>query len=495
MPEFPRYNSSSQLTTQKPQPDAPQDAEGAIQGQLAKTFQSAQGSVVQMAEAQKSMQNTTAEANLKSSIMDQEEKAALDPNYNNSAEHMAAIDKAYEQSGASGTTANLELKLQAQAAKIKIRGIYQKKQIMNDQVNTKKLIDIQTANPTTSSMSIIQSLLNEKVSLGIFDKEEAYKLEKKANDDLGKNRINQSLNNAKTPEEVDQITQAITSGAYEQGGVTIDPTDKKNFLEIAERVKTNTEKKLKAEAEEALVQNRVQTLSEVASGAKQIEDVNVTDIAEYDPQFASTLTKVKDFMVNYNPKLPAKEQALASAGLVTEAQRKSSRSYARSITDVFMQKDNKALSDFMLRELNKKGDGQTSSTKLAAFVNLAALKAKMNNPKSPADAKDVRRYNAIKNAVAFLTSANPFLSANAVNDFVVKNYLTGASDPETIMKEANETLRDNTIDRYKKVAKLPALPNKIVDGDASVEDLHSGLNELDKDETYAGSYADEERSD
>jgi hypothetical protein len=495
MPMFPRYNSSSQLTTQKPQPDAPQDAEGAIQGQLAKTFQSAQGAVVQMAQAQKSMQNTTAEANLKSSIMDQEEKAALDPDYNNSEEHMAAIDKAYEQSGAAGTTANLELKLQAQASKIKIRGIYQKKQIMNDQVNTKKLIDIQTANPTTSSMGIIQSLLKEKVALGIFDQEEAYKLERKANDDLGKNRVNQDLYTAETPERIDEIAQGITGGEYEKGGVTLDSTDKKNFLEIADRAKENLKKKNAALQTQAMVKNRLDVLTGIASGSPDYQNIDVASIAEYDPQLANTLTKVKDFMVNYNPKLPPKEQALSSAGLMTEAQIKGMRSYARSVMDTFLQNDNEKLSDFVMRELEKKGDGMNQSVKLAAFTNLAFLKSKVNDPQTPEDAKLASRFNAIKAGVKFLQTANPYLSSSAIGEFIAKNYLSGAGDTEKVMAEAKSVLKDKIIDRYASVAKLPGLPNKIVDGEASVEDLQSGANELESDEAFSGSYDEDSGSD
>jgi len=230
------------------------------------------------------------------------------------------------------------------------------------------------------------------------------------------------------------------------------------------------------------------TVTSIASGKTPIEDINIPEIAQYDPQLAGTLTKVKDFMVNYNPKLPPKEQALSSAGLLNTQQVLQMKNYARSITDVFMQDDNKQLSDFVLRELEKKGDGLTPSVKIAAFANLAALKAKVNNQQSAPDAETADKFFAIKNAVKFLEASNPYLAARTIGDFVVKNYLSGTKGHKQIMNEARSVLRDNIIGIHKSVAKLPSVPNKIVDGEASVEDLQSGTNEL-KD-GFNGSYAD-----
>jgi len=60
---------------------------------------------------------------------------------------------------------------------------------------------------------------------------------------------------------------------------------------------------------------------------------------------------------------------------------------------------------------------------------------------------------------------------------------------EQVMEDARSSLESVIIDRYKSVSKLPSLPNKLVDGEASVEDLQDGLNDLDGDE-FIGDYAD-----
>jgi len=494
MPEFPRYQSQGQLTTQTPSVQAPENTDGQVLEKVGQVAQNATENAIKWSNAVDTIQTTTAKNNFKNGILDIENRAQNDPNYNNSDQYFKEIEKLKTDSlkGFSNESAKsqaaIDLGYEGSVSQIKIQNLYKKKMIDVGQASTMSLIDSEVNNPSENSLLNIQKLLNQQVSAGILDHKDAYTMLRKANEDLGVNRINKDLYLAQTPEQVDAVTQGITSGAYEKGGVTIDPSKKKSLLDIAESARKNTEKKIEAQQIEAQTQNRMDTVTSIASGKTPIEDINIPEIAQYDPQLAGTLTKVKDFMVNYNPKLPPKEQALSSAGLLNTQQVLQMKNYARSITDVFMQDDNKQLSDFVLRELEKKGDGLTPSVKIAAFANLAALKAKVNNQQSAPDAETADKFFAIKNAVKFLEASNPYLAARTIGDFVVKNYLSGTKGHKQIMNEARSVLRDNIIGIHKSVAKLPSVPNKIVDGEASVEDLQSGTNEL-KD-GFNGSYAD-----
>lgn len=498
MPDFPRYQSKGQLTTRQPSPEAPTDSSYQVIEKVGQVGQQVQETAVKWSNAVDTIQKTTASVNFKTGMLDILNRAQNDPNYNNSDQYFKEIEKLRTDSlkGFSSKIAESEAALEfgydARVGQIQVDNLYKKKMIDVGQTNALKFIDLEVNNPTENSLQNIRKELSKQVAAGVFDQKAAYEYERKANDDLGVNLINKDLYLAETPEAVDEVTQKITSGQYERGGVTIDPEKKKSLLDIAERAKTNTEKKIKAQQDKAIVTNRMETITGIASGKIALDSLDIPEIATYDPQLAGTLSKVKDFMVNYNPKLGPKEQGMSGAGLVTDTQQRTMRNYAKSITDTFLQTDNKELSDFVLRELEKQGDGVNSSLKLAAFVNLAALKAKANDPATQDDGTSAERFGAIKAGVKFLQSINPYLSPVAIGEFVVKNYLSGANTEKAIMQEARNVLKDKIIDRYKSVSKLPSVPNKIVDGESSVEDLHAGISDL-QGETFTGNYGDEDR--
>jgi hypothetical protein len=497
MPEFPRYESKGSLTTRQPSAMAVEDTSGQMIEKVGEVGQTIQKETLKWSNAVDTIQKTTSEANFKMGLLDIQQRAQNDPDYNNSAKYYQEIEKLKTDSlkGFSSKMAENEMAInlnyQGKVGQIQVENVYKKKLIDVGQTSSMRLIDAEVANPTDGSLDRVRAELGRQIQAGVFDRKDAYILERKANDDLGVNRINRDLYQAQTPEAVDEVTSRITSGEYEKGGVTIEPDKKKSLLDIAERARTNTEKKIQAQQVEAMAQNRVETFAGIASGQIPIDSLNMSELAEYDPQLAGALTKVKDFMVDYNPKLPANQQSLSSAGLLNTQQVMQMKSYARSITDTFLQDDNQKLGEFMIREFEKKGDGLTSSVKLAAFANLAALKSKVNNQKTKEDAGAGQRFSAIKAGVKFLEASNAYLAPQAIGDFVVRNFLSGSVAEAAVMQEAKSVLRDAIIDRYKSVSKLPTLPNKLVDGEASVEDLQAGLNELN-DGDSSGDYADTE---
>ena len=499
MPEYPRgrtgsfdrYESKGQLTTQAPSVQAAEDTTGQILEQGAKLGQQVQDVSLKWFEAVKSTRKTVALVNNKSEILDIEQRASVEVDPNKLKDYQSDIEKArLKNSEGLDSLSVLELNLDSRIASLKLDGVFKKKTIELDTIATKRSIAFEVNNPTPDSFPKIQAILKEKIDKGLLDPSVAYTEEVKANNDLGVNRINQDLYQAKTPEEVDAVAQGITSGMYEQGGVTIEPDKKKALLDIADRAKINVEKKIEAQQVEALAQNRVDVVSGVASGQIDLQNLNIAEIAEYDPKLGATLTKVKEFMTNYNPKLPKEQQRVSMAGVLSDSELVKARSYAKSVNDVFMQNDNEKLGEFVLRELEKKGDGTSSSVKLAAFMQLAALKMKANNPKSPEDFEAAKRMNAINAGVSFLKTSNPYLAGIAIGEFIVRNAFSGSSTKEDVMQEARSVLEDKVIERYASVSKLPSVPNKIVDGEASVEDLHSGLNDLDG-EDFIGDYGDQ----
>ena len=268
-----------------------------------------------------------------------------------------------------------------------------------------------------------------------------------------------------------------------------DLKERADFITVADRAIKNRKIKLEAQNVEMIAQNRIQTITALSTGEKKFDDLDINEIANTDPQLSGTLMKVKDFMGDYNPKVPVNEQPLSSAGLMNKGQIKEMKNYAKSITGVFMNNDNESLAEFIRSELDKKGDGLTSGQKIAALANLALLKSKANNPKTQDDMQSKDWLGSIKEGLNYLESSSPYLYLKSIGDFMIKNYLGGYVPREAVLAQAKEVLRDKIVDKYKAVSKLPSTPNKIVDGERAVEDLQSGRNELEG-EPYNGSYGD-----
>lgn len=498
MPSFERYLSKGRATTEQPSFLAPESTEGQQLEKVAKATQTAQDITFKVAKMYDDAQKSQAELNQRTQIQDLLARAEADTDYNSINKYVAENEKIRKESTKTFKDRPQDREASAKATYYKattdtqLNSIFRKKVIVNEQANTLRFVDMEVASADAGAFDRVKAKLADQQAKGFINAEDAYKLEKRANDDLGMNRINKDLFSAQTPEDIDLIRQDITGGFYEQGGVTIDPEKKRAFLNIADEAQKNLEKKREALEVEAKVKNRLETVVGLASGQINFESLDMVGISEYDPELAKVLTKTKDFMTNYNPKLPANEQPLSSAGLMTTQQVMSMKSYARSVTDVFMQNDNEKLSDFVLRELDKKGDGLTPSVKIAAFANLAALKSRVNNEQNKEDATAKGQLNAIKSGVRFLQASNPYLAPEAIGELIVRNFLSGSSTKEEVMTEAKSILEEKIIDRYAAAAKLPSLPNKIVDGEATVEDLHAGLSDLEG-ERFAGSYADTDR--
>jgi hypothetical protein len=112
--------------------------------------------------AMDSMRSTQAEYNLKTSLMDIEQRMELDPDKNNSKKYLQEVDDAYNKSGAADTKSKLELDLVRQAMNYKVIGTFKNKQIDSDRANTAEMIALEVANPTPYSETYIQDLLAEK---------------------------------------------------------------------------------------------------------------------------------------------------------------------------------------------------------------------------------------------------------------------------------------------------------------------------------------------
>lgn len=182
MPDFPRYNSKAQPTTQLPAVQAAEDTSGQMLEQAAKVGTIVQDAASKWSNALDTIQKTTASANFKTGLLDITNRAQNDPNYNNSDQYFKEIEKLRSENlkGFSNKAAEQEAAIdfgyQSKVAQIQIENLYKKKMIDVGQASTLKLIDSEVNNPNDSSLQSIKTLLNTQTAAGIIDHKDAYKL-------------------------------------------------------------------------------------------------------------------------------------------------------------------------------------------------------------------------------------------------------------------------------------------------------------------------------
>jgi len=182
MPEFPRYQSKAQPTTQQPSVQAPSDTTGEILQKVGEVGKTVQEASLKWSNAVDTIQKTTAQANLKTGLLEITTRAQNDPNYNNSEQYFKEIEKLKTDSlkgfssKAAEAQAALDFAYDAKVAQIQIENLYKKKMIDVGQASALKLIDTEVNNPNENSLANIQNILNTQVASGIIDHKDAYKL-------------------------------------------------------------------------------------------------------------------------------------------------------------------------------------------------------------------------------------------------------------------------------------------------------------------------------
>ncbi len=192
MPKLPGFESQRQLTTQQPQFLAPKPREADILSAAGKAAGQAANIAVKWGNALNTIQATTAKANYESGLLDIYNRAADDPDYNNSEKYLKEIEKLKTDSlkgfsnKATQSRVALDFDFGNQAATLKIGNIFKKKTIEVGQVSTYKLLDVEKQNyplsPETSEANI-NSIIDAQVKAGVFGPKEAYKLRKDTLDD------------------------------------------------------------------------------------------------------------------------------------------------------------------------------------------------------------------------------------------------------------------------------------------------------------------------
>ncbi len=183
MPDFPRHQSQATPTTQQPSVQAPTDNTGEVVAQAGqKIGETVQSNTLKWSNAVDTIQKTTSQANFKSGMLDIQQRAANDPNYNNSDQYVKEIEKLRTDSlkGFSSKTAETEMAIdldyESKAGQVAIDNLYKKKFIDVGQASTRNLLEMEAQNPTPNSIKNIDAILANQVEKGIYGHEAAYVL-------------------------------------------------------------------------------------------------------------------------------------------------------------------------------------------------------------------------------------------------------------------------------------------------------------------------------
>jgi len=188
MPQFPRYESQRQLTTQQPSFLASESAKGKILESVGESASKLQGSLQEIADkwqnATDTIQKTVAASNFKAGVLDILQRAEVDPRYNNSDQYLKEIEKMKVGSlqGFSSKSAEREtavnLDYESKVARVQIQNIYRKKMINAGQAATMKSLDMEIAGLYPGWEDRIVKSLGAQAQAGVFSVKDAYNLQK-----------------------------------------------------------------------------------------------------------------------------------------------------------------------------------------------------------------------------------------------------------------------------------------------------------------------------
>ena len=134
MPNFPRYNSKNQLTSQLPGPLMEKDRTGEVVAQAGNQLGKAIGDFgVKWQQGKNTIQKTQTEAKFKTTMLDIQNRASIDPDEKNSYKYMNEIEKLKQTSLSeiddpqARAEMDIDLNYQSRVGQIQVENLYRKK--------------------------------------------------------------------------------------------------------------------------------------------------------------------------------------------------------------------------------------------------------------------------------------------------------------------------------------------------------------------------------
>ena len=223
MPTFPRYNSKNQLTSQLPGPLMEKDRTGEVVAQAGNQLGKAIGDFgVKWQQGKNTIQKTQAEAKHKTTMLDIQNRASIDPDEKNSYKYMNEIEKLTQTSLSeiddpqARAEMAIDLNYQSRVGQIQVENVYRKKMVGVGQANAERMLDMYAQGH--GSEADIKENLKLWTEAGLYDAKDAQKLEAEY---VNKQRFNSFLTEFRTDPVAAE--KKVLEGSY---GMDIESSEK-----------------------------------------------------------------------------------------------------------------------------------------------------------------------------------------------------------------------------------------------------------------------------
>ena len=183
--DYQRYDSKGDLTTRQPEAFVSKDTSGEVTQAYGKVGEVVSENTLKWSNAYDTIQKTVAQADFKAGMADILNRAANDPNSNNSDQYFKEIEKLKGESlkGFSSKYAEtqmaVDLGYEAKVGSVQVQNLYKKKAIDVGQAKTLQLLDMTVQNPSADLEERIGGILKPQVDAGVIGQKDAYELQKK----------------------------------------------------------------------------------------------------------------------------------------------------------------------------------------------------------------------------------------------------------------------------------------------------------------------------
>jgi len=239
-----------------------------------------------------------------------------------------------------------------------------------------------------------------------------------------------------------------------------DKLSEESYADLQSRIKTGVknmaEQAKRLEAEQK-INNRFDYLTRVANG--EIDWANaeeeVRSIAAHDPDLAEAINRYVRSDGQYTPT------------------HLNDVYYMDMVKSVLSSNNQQEISEFLIKSLRGQGAGDISRDRLAILVGVA--KERGAAIYGSLEAQDI--IKSLK-AVADLYQTSDVLPMTAMySEFLAKKHRRQASGQDVKMI-GNAVLRNAAIERYPAIGNMPAVPNKVIGEDGSLETIYDSLNQI-----------------
>lgn len=432
MPTLPTYNQQRNITAET----------GAAPQNLARAKGSVNNAIIdtgidiakKWSAAVDTMQATSAVGKFNAAVLDIKTRAENDPDINSYPKYKKELDNAKKESlkGFQNKmveeTVGFSITNDANVADASIGDLFRKRQIKYGQSELLRGVDaltqrsVNATNPADAQKAEqdIDAMIDLNVQSGIIDSDDGYKLKQKTKEQLPILKANKAIND--NPVAAQKLLEENAFGID-------DASKRRELINLAK----SFQKMDDYEMTKAKVQNRFDSISKIASGEINFQNVqgSIMGLSETDPELAEAMKNVFNKRGKYVTEDPKNE------------------GFQDLINEVFKQKDAEGVSKVLVNILNS--EKQISRDRLSVLVDAARIRSEYLNVKN---GKGNAQPNFLDSAVNFVKQNSSFSFGQTFLSFINRITKENVSG-EQIMTVATDEVRKQRLIDFPWMASLP----------------------------------------